>query len=181
MIFRRLYLAVLLALSGFAIAGDGDTPKDQPARFRITTKRKGDSVRLRQVGAQGQFIIKSPFGISKAVIERATDKWPEAVALRLHLKGLEGFRASNSEVTLEAAVSIQDRKLIARVWKGGKEDHPLDEKSLYWMGIRRVGRAGKPDQESPLKQGYFEVMLPKMFFEGNPRSITLSWIDFYRN
>jgi hypothetical protein len=36
------------------------------------------------------FSVKSPFGIS-----RTDDKWPEALALRLRLKGLESFRASN--------------------------------------------------------------------------------------
>jgi hypothetical protein len=37
-------------------------------------------------------------------------------------------------------------------------------------------------EESPLapKDGYFEMALPKAFFEGNPKSITLNWIDFYR-
>jgi hypothetical protein len=30
------------------------------------------------------------------------------VVLRLHLKGLENFRASNGKVRLDAAVSIQD-------------------------------------------------------------------------
>ena len=34
------------------------------------------------------FSVHSPFGISQAVIERTDDKWPEAVVLRLHLKGL---------------------------------------------------------------------------------------------
>ena len=34
----------------------------------------------------------------------------------------------------------------------------------------------------PLKDGYyFEMLLPKAFFEGNPKAITLNWIDFYRN
>ena len=50
--------------------------------------------------------MKSPFGISQAVIEREGEKWPDAVALRLHLKGLESFRASNGKVTLDAAVAI---------------------------------------------------------------------------
>jgi len=32
-----------------------------------------------------------------------------------------------------------------------------------------------------LKGGYFEMQLPKKFFEGNPESFKLEWIDFYRN
>jgi hypothetical protein len=40
---------------------------------------------------------------------------------------------------------------------------------------------GKPATQLPLKDGYFEMALPKVFLEGNPRSITLTWIEFHRN
>jgi hypothetical protein len=39
---------------------------------------------------------------------------------------------------------------------------------------------GKPAKELPLKDGYFEIALPKAFFDGNPKTVTLNWIDFYR-
>jgi hypothetical protein len=127
------------------------------------------------------FAVRSPFGISQAVIEREGEKWPDAVAMRLHLKGLESFRASNGKVTLDAAVSIQEGKKQVRVWQGGKEDDPLDEKSPLWMDVRIVGGDGKPARELPLKDGYFEVALPRALLEGNPKSVTLNWIDFYRD
>ena len=38
----------------------------------------------------------------------------------------------------------------------------------------------KPAKEIPLKGGYFELPLPRALFEGNPKSITVSWIDYYR-
>ena len=100
--------------------------------------------------------------------------------LRLHLKGLENFRASNGKVTLDAAVSVQDDKPKVRLWKDGKEDAPLDEKSPFWMDVRILTGEGKPAKELPLMDGYFELALPKAFFEGNPKSIILNWIDFYR-
>jgi hypothetical protein len=62
----------------------------------------------------------------------------------------------------------------------GKEEAPLDEKSPFWMNICIVGGDGKPEREIPLKDGYFEITLPKAFFENNPKSITVEWIDFYR-
>jgi hypothetical protein len=102
------------------------------------------------------------------------------VVLRLHLKGLSSFRAANGKVTLDAAVSTHEGKPRVRLWKDGKEDSPLGAKSPYRMDIRLVGSGGKPAKEIPLKEGYFEVVLPKAFFEGNPKSITLNWIDFYR-
>jgi hypothetical protein len=153
----------------------------EPARYKVMTKRKDDTVEVRAEKDKGLFIIKSPFGISQAVIEREGEKWPYAVALRLHLKGLENFRASNGKVTLDAAVSIQEGKVKVRLWKDGKEDAPLDEKSPLWTDIRIVGGDGKLAKELPLKNGYFEVAVPKAFFEGNPMAITLNWIDFYRN
>ena len=176
----RIPLAVLLVISGIALAEDGNPPKDKPAKFKITTKRKDDTVEVQAEKDKALFIIKSPFGISQAVIEREGEKWPDAVVLRLHLKGLESFRASNSKVTVDAAVSSQDGRVKVRWWKDGKEDTPLDQKSPLWTAISIVGGDGKPGKEIPLKDGYFEVTLPSAFFEGNPKSITLNWIDFYR-
>jgi hypothetical protein len=166
----------LLFLSNVTVAADGETPK----MFNIATKRTNDSVEVRAEKGRTLFIVKSPFGISQAVIERVEEKWPDAVMLRLHLKGLESFRASNGKVTVDAAVSSQDGRLKVRLWKDGKEDAPVDEQSPFWMDIRILSSDGKPARELPLKDGYFEMRLPKLFFEGNPRSITLNWIDFYR-
>jgi hypothetical protein len=174
-------LAILLLISGIALADDGDAPKDQPNRFKVTTKRKDDTAEVRAEKDKTLFIIKSPFGISQAVIEREGEKWPDGVVLRLHLKGLEKFRASNGKVNVDAAVSSQDGKPKVRLWKDGNEDAPLDEKNPLWTEIRIVGGDGKPAKELPLKDGYFEVVLPRVFFEGNPKAITLNWIDFYRN
>ena len=100
--------------------------------------------------------------------------------LRLHLNGLESFRASNGKVRLDAAVSIDEGKAKVRLWKDGKEDALLDEKSPFWMDVRILTSDGKPARELPFKDGYFETTLPRAFFEGNPKSITLNWIDVYR-
>jgi hypothetical protein len=167
-------LVILAGASALAVAGE------PPQRFKITTKRKDDAVEVRAEKGRTVFSVNSPFGISQAVVERKGEKWPEAVVLRLHLKGLESFRASNGKVTLDAAVAIQEGKVKLRLWKDGKGDAPLDEKSPFWTAIRIVGSDGKPAKELPLKDGYFEVALPRAFFESNPKSITLNWIDFYR-
>src|SRR5262249_2856738 len=174
----KTWLILLLVVGLFAA---GVLAEDGEAKFKITTKRKDDTVEVRANKVKALFILRSPFGISQAVIERVGDKWPNAVVLRLHLKGLENFRASNGKVTIHAAAAIQEGKQKVRIWKNGKEDAPLDEKSPFWTDIRILGGDGKPAKELPLKDGYFEVALPRAFFEGNPRSITANWIDFYRN
>lgn len=171
-----LVTAAVVGLGSGVTAGD-----DKQPRFNITTKRHDDRVEVKAEKDKVFFSVHSPFGISHAVIERADAKWPDAVVLRLRLKGLESFRASNGKVRLEASASLQDGKPLVRLWKDGKEDTPLDSKSPHWMDIRILGGDGAPAKEIPLKGGCFEMKLPGAFFDGNPKSITLNWIDFYRN
>ena len=52
---------------------------------------------------------------------------------------------------------------------------------LATINRRMIGGDGKPAKAIPLKDGCFEMALPKAFFEGNPKTITMGWIDFYRN
>jgi len=148
---------------------------DDPPSFKITTKKQDDTVEVRAAKDKTLIVVKSPSGISQAVIERLDETWPKIVVLRLHLKGLESFRVANGKVRLDAAVSIQEGKSIVRLWKDGKEDALLDEKSPFWIDIRIVGGDGKPAREIPLKDGYFEVTVPRAFFEGNPKTITVGW------
>jgi hypothetical protein len=176
--FLLVFVGLLSALAG---AHDGVAARERLAKFKITTKRPDDTVEVQADKDKTVFAVKSPFGISQAIIEREDEKWPEAVALRLYLKGLESFRASNGKVTIGAAVAIQEGKTKVRMWQDGKEDAPLDEKSPLWADVRIIDGDGKPAKELPLQDGYFEVALPKAFFEGNPKSITIIWIDFYRN
>ena len=164
-------LVVLAVAVASATAGDGIPP------FKITTKRDDDRVAVKLENEKVVFSVHSPFGISNAAIERTDEKWPDAVVLRLYLKGLENFRVTNAKVELEASVSSQDGKV--RLWKDGKEDSPLDAKSPHWMEIRMVDGDGKPAKTIPLKNGHFELALPKDLFKGN-RKITVEWIDFLR-
>jgi hypothetical protein len=168
-------LVVLAGAGGLTVGGE------QPEKFRVRTKRADDAVGVSVEKDRTIFTVKTPFGISRAVVESADDNWPESFVLRLRLKGLESFRSSNGKDTLDAAVSVQDGEPKVRLWKDGKEDAPPDEKSKFWTEFRVVVGDGKPAKELPLKNGYFEMSLPKAFFEGNPKSITLNWIDFYRN
>ena len=170
------HLAIVAALA--AVLSTGCTNAVEESQFEITTKRDNDKVEVKVESGKAVFSIHSPFGISQTVIERTDGNWPDSVILRLHLKGLESFKVSNGKVTIEAAVSSQDGKV--RLRKDGKEDEPLDFKSPYWTEIRIVGKDGKPETKIPLEDGYFEILLPKALLEDNPKSITISWIDFYR-
>ncbi|XZE45548.1 hypothetical protein SH467x_000792 [Pirellulaceae bacterium SH467] len=152
---------------------------DENPPFKVTAKRENDRVVVKAEKNQVVFSVHSPFGISHAVIERAGERWPDAVVLDLHLKGLEKFSASNGKVTIEASVSSQDGSV--RLWMEGKEETPLDKKSPYWFEIQAVDSDGKPTKTFPLKDGCFRLKLPNAFVDGSPKTITLKWIDFYRN
>jgi hypothetical protein len=150
---------------------------DEP--FKITTKRSDDRVEVKSQDDKTLFVIRSPFGISNATVERITEQWPNKVALQMRLEGLEGFKLSSGNTKLEASVS--SHQWSVRLWKDGQEDSPLDSKSPYWLEIKILDSDGKPTKAIPLKDGSFEMQLSKRFFEDNPKSFKVEWVDFYRN
>lgn len=164
---------LILVFIGSTFADD-DTPL-----FKITMKRSDDRVEVKSENDKVVFIVRSLFGISSVNIERTTELWPDKVLIQLRLKGLENFKVSTEKLKLEMSVSSQTGDV--RLWKDGKEDAPLKSKSLYWMELRIVDGDGQPTKVIPLKTGYIEMQLPKILNEGNPKSIKLDWIDFYRN
>jgi len=170
------HLAIVAVMA--AVLSIGGTNAVNEPQFKITTKRDNDKVEIKVESDKAVFSVHSPFGIRQTVIERADENWSDIVMLRLHLKGLENFKVTNGDITIEAAVSSQDGKV--RLWKDGKEDSPLDAKSPYWTEIRMFSDDGKPTTSIPVTDGYFEIQLPKALFEDNPKSITVNWIDFYR-
>jgi hypothetical protein len=172
---KNLVVAVGLGLAAIGTVCAAETTPP----FKVTCKRSDDRVEVKTEKDCTVFSIRSPFGISNAIIERTGESWPDKARIHLRLKGLENFKLSNGDQTLEASVSSQDGKV--RLWKDDDENSPLDSKSPYWMEIRMLDRDGKQTKAIPITDGYFEVQLPKAFFEGNPKSITLHWIDFYRH
>lgn len=170
---KRSSLAVSLVVLLAALNCNADEP------FKIKTKRSDDRLEVKSEDDKTVFIIRSPFGISNATIERTTEQWPDKVVIQLRLNGLESFKLSTDKLKLEASVSSQQGDM--REWKDGKEDSPLDSKSPYWMEIRILDSDGEPTKAIPLKDGCFEMQLPKKFCEDNPKSFKVEWIDFYRN
>jgi len=167
-------MLVLTVSVRICFAADDETPP-----FKITSKRSDDRVEVKSENDKAVFDVRSPVGISSTTIERTTEQWPDRVVIQLRLNGLENFKISTGELKLQASVSGQNGDV--RLWKDGEEDSPLDSKSPYWMEIRMMDSDGRPTKAIPLKDGYFEMKLPKQFFEGNPRSFTLNWNDFYGN
>jgi hypothetical protein len=170
----------LLASCIVILASLPGTADDKTPTFNVKTRKMDDAVQVQGDGSKVTFSVKSPSGIGSATIERVEKTWPEAVALKLHLKGLESLVLSSGKVKLSASVSSQEEKPRVRLWKDDKEDEPLDRKSLLWMEVRILGSDGKPAPKLPLKDGWFEMTLPRALLDGKPPSLSVQWIDFYR-
>jgi len=153
---------------------------DPPARFTVTTRKADDTVAAGGDRERTTFDVRSPSGISRAVIERTGDAWPKAVVVRLHLKGLENLKVSAGAVAVGASAGVRDGKVEARQWTPGKDETPLAPDDPRRLAIRVLGKDGKMAADVPLDGGHFEVTLPAAFLRANPKSLTVEWVDFYR-
>jgi hypothetical protein len=138
-VWLRIPALCIVVFTGLKVAADDKAPK-----FNVKTGKMDDTVQAQRDDGKVVFSVKSPSGIGSATIERVEKSWPDAVALKLHLDGLESLVISNGKVKLNVAVSSQDGNLRVRLWKDDKETEQLDEKSPYWMGICIIGADGKP-------------------------------------
>lgn len=174
--FALLLIVAWIGTTSSVIAAEGELPL-----FKITTKRPADKIEVMASADTTVISVRSPGGIGQAVIERVEEKWPQKTVVRLHLTGLESFQVSNGKSMLSVSVSSHADRRRIRVWKDDMEASPLESKDQLWIDVRILDENSKPTENLPLKNGYFELQMPKAFFEENPRSITLHWIDFYRN
>lgn len=165
---------LILGLSWFATVRE-----DEPDEFRITTFRDDDRVSVKSTKGHAEFEVRSPRGISRATIRRTADRWPEKILFRLRLNGLENFKIETDALTIAGAVSSSDGEI--RQWIVAKEEVQLHPKHRYWSEIGILDRDEQRTRTLPLKDGCFEIRLPKSLLESNPESLTLHWIDFYRN
>jgi hypothetical protein len=155
-------------------AGPGGNPE---SCFIATVGRTDTRIRFLSEPQTTIVDIHSGFGIDTATIKRESISWPESILVRLHLKGLESFKARAGVSAVEWSVSSTGKHAKRVSMRKDRDESALDEKSPYHSKVRIVGGNGK----IPLKDGYFQVPLPAKLFEGNPEQITLRWIDFYRN
>lgn len=148
--------------------------------FDITTKKEEDQLKVQVEDGRAILSISSPSGIGGATIKPKTGKWPAGMVLRLHLRGLESLRISNGTETIAAFVtSVGEPTVHCQQIEDGKEK-PLGKDSPYWLDIRMLDDKGVSKNKIPLEGGYFEVTVPKALLQGQPESLKVDWIDFYR-
>jgi hypothetical protein len=142
--------------------------------YDIATKKSQDSIQFETKGDTTILTIASPSGIGRAAISPKEGQWPKKVVLRLRLKGLESLTISNGKVTLGASVSSHGDGGQRVFLKDGDQEKPVGKDDQYAMEIKMVG-----GEKVPLKEGYFEMELPKAVLK-DAKTLTISWIDFYR-
>ena len=162
----------------YPVPEDFPTATEMRLRAQATVKKPEDQV-LEIIDQDGTvFSVRSPSGIGSATIRR--DSWPEHVSLRCYLRGLEGLTISNGSVTLKASVlSHSPYRRLMRVVAFGQEQ-VVKKDSPYWTEIRACDAQADAISGLPADGGYFEMLLPQPLLAGKPNSLTIDWIDFYR-
>ncbi len=160
----------------FPVPKNFPTATEMKLRAPATAKKPEDHVTEIITDDRTIYSIRSPSGIGSATIAR--DPWPKHVSLRLHLRGLEQLSIDNGSVTIKASVLSHsgNRRLLHAV-EGGREK-TVEKGSPYWTEIQAFDASGRPVAGLPEGAGYFEMALPQALLEA--RSLTISWIDFYR-
>lgn len=169
-----IVLASLLCFLALLAAGEEATDK---AKIAATVGRKDSTIEVRREGGAVLLDVRSEFGIDTATITRRGDEWPNRMIVRLHLAGLESFRATVGETTIEWSASAEGKTRVALI--GEEVETTLAEDSPYFSPARVVGLK-RDDDAAATESVCFEVPLPAKLLEKNPRRIKLRWIDFYR-
>ncbi len=145
--------------------------------------RGDDQVEISAKPDRVVFTVVSPRGIGAATLRRQAAEWPKTVLLQLRLRGLESLTIVAGQVTLGVSVSSTESHAV-RLYvseTGKQQEKAVGRDSRYWTEIRVLGADGKPASGLPTEGGWFELPLPPALLTGNPDSIAIRWIDFYRN
>lgn len=124
-----------------------------------------------------QIDIQSPTGIGSASFELESGAMPQDITLRLHLKGLEGFRLSSARDQISASVSGEAANADTQTIRSSGTESPLSPGDPLWVEIEIVSEAEK---NIPLEEGYFAVTVPQEFIWNAGNTFEIEWIDFYR-
>jgi hypothetical protein len=151
--------------------------------FDVTLKRGDDRVEVCAKPGRVVFTVVSPRGIGTATIARREPQWPKAVILQLRLRGLESLTTVAGQVALEASVSSTPPHTVrlSASAAGKQKEEAVDCSSHYWTEVRMLNADGKPASGLPAEGGWFELQLPAALLAGDPESVEVRWIDFYRN
>jgi hypothetical protein len=142
----------------------------EPLAATVTVANPQDTVTVTRDGPKLIVDIESPRGIGQAAVELAGPSLPSSIVLRFHLAGLEQLEFAYAGTTITVSLlSSGDRRVLEQVVAPGMSSPTtLTPASAYWMEVV---------SSAPY---LIEVAAPADFFQGEHRSFSMQWIDFYR-
>ena len=175
---RRGVLLWALLAAGLALAGCtsflSDPVKVEPGNPDVmsTVHRDGDAVVIDVTSRSGIGRLRATLG------ENVT---PPQLVLRLHLNGLEELHFTYPGAEVVVSVSSSDGRVRAQAQPTGDgAPEEIGPDSPYWMDVQIFDHGGAPTASIPTDGGYFDVAVPADFLDGEHRSFTAGWVDFYR-
>ena len=175
--YLPVHTSLLICLFLISCASQNVNAQDSKPEFRVTAKNVDDRITVLDEDSQTVIEIHSDFGIGSASFELVSGSMPDTLLLRLHLKGLEDFQLISSQSTVAASISsgqvfnINSQRVIE-----SNAGYPILSIHPLWLKIEIVSE----NREIPLKEGYFEITLPREFIRKAGNSLEVQWIDFYR-
>ena len=174
------YSKIVITLFGLLLASCAGRSANAQAggepTFLVSTKNSEDQVNVQYEDAAVIFDVHSPSGIGTAAIALESGAFPETIRVRLHLQGLENFRLTSEQDSIEASISSSDPGQVKI--RSSDSEAPILPLNPLWIEIEVVSSG--VEKTIPLKDGYFEVTLPKGFIQRSGASFEIEWIDFYR-
>lgn len=136
----------------------------------VTSGRGATKIVTVTAGRTVTLDITSDTGIGSATVTLGKAR-PERLVLRLHLKGLEHFSLTQGNTELGMAVSSATEhpahRWVTRLDDPKHAEEPVAEGNPLWMPMRTG-------------DGCFAIEAPKTVLEGKEATLTVRWIDFYR-
>ena len=123
--------------------------------------------------------IVSESGIGSETFQRPEQGWSAEVVLRFHLQGLEEMHLMYADTAVVLNIASTGQNDLQQTVSGNGQSQSINTADPNWMSVSVLNEAGTPGT-IPLKNGTINVRLPTAFYEENPESFTVNWIDFYR-
>jgi hypothetical protein len=180
-----LACAMLLVSLAAAMLLAGCRPVMPPAPSQqVTTANPEDTVTI--AAAEGVTVIDivSPHGIGSAQVQ-LTPAWlapmpaHRSLQVRFHLQGLEQATFDNGVLRLTLSVSSHPPYPVSQTLTSNGTTRALGPDDEFWATVTLT-----PDDATtptvPLTTGAFVVTLPASFINDASSTLSLRWIDFYR-
>ena len=150
--------------------------EDAQLGMRASWRREETRLRFLRDNETVVIDVASPFGIDRATIRRCRTPGQQLFAFACTSRALSRSESATARSRSSGRYPVPTNRRCAWRLRHGAEEESLSESSPYFTPVRV---AGGDDAKSP-ENRYFEVILPSKLFDGNPSSLTLHWIDFYR-